>query len=214
MRVNIPAPSITGNVARIVVVTSTQSQICNNTFDYMLPGFTAGAGDMLNLITAWRTACKTFLLACLSPLTTYLYTLCQDLANGTFVTAQYNEAGGVVGTAGATNLPLEMAAVIERYSLLKGQHGRGHISLPAVPNTFTTPASDPNIINATGVTAYSALYAALLLQLTTTGGVWSPAIITRPVPPAVLPSKGVLVAGWTLRTLLGTVRRRKEGRGE
>jgi hypothetical protein len=106
-----------------------------------------------------------------------------------------------------------MAAVFQKKTALKGQHGRGRTSMPAIPNTFTTPATDPNIINATGLTAYLALANQLITPVAAGGNTWSLIVSTAPIPPVTLTTRGSIVTLITIDPTLGTIKRRKPGRG-
>ncbi len=122
-------------------------------------------------------------------------------------------APATVGTVGAANLPLEMSVTIRKLTALKGQHGRGRISFPAVPTSFTTPAVDPNMLNAAGITAYSNIISNLTTTLIIGPHNWQPYVVMRALIPATPPTRGTPISSMLVDTVLGTARRRKEGRG-
>lgn len=208
------APPIVGNVARVTVRSVCNAQTCLNTFDYFYASvFSVDANDLSNLAGAWDTAFGALYKNILSPLSKYTDITVQELQFGTAPTVTVIPAGAGFGAAGATNLPLEMAAVASRYGNWKGKHGRGRVSFPAVPNTFITPATDANVINAAGLTAYNNLLTPLLATLSVGFLSWVPYITTRPVPPLSTVTRGVEIVSYTMREILGTARRRKPGRG-
>ncbi len=214
-RFNPPADPTTKAIARVTIGTKTAGSICLTTFDYQwnTAATSPTLTDLNNLGNDWHTAFDTDFLACLSPQTSLYSTTVAELHYGTSPTYSVLDAPGTVGTAGATALNLELGVTMTRYGPLKGQHGRGRITMPAVPNTFVTPATDSNVINATGLTAYNALAAGLVSPLVRGGSTWTPFISTRPVPPSTLVDFGVLISNYAVRTIMGTARTRKEGRG-
>ncbi len=211
---NPPAPLVNGNVIRVTLVTKTNDVICNNTFDYLSSSFVPidylGMDAFLAAFDAQETG---DLQSVLSPLTTLVSLTGQELHFGTCPTRERLYAPATVGTAGATNLPLEMAVTMGKYSYIKGKHGRGRVSFPAVPNTFTTPATDSNVLNATGLAAYNAIRTGLTSAIVVGFDSYNPCISTRPVLPDTLISRAVVYSTMTLRSTLGTARRRKPGRG-
>ncbi len=209
----LPSPA-SGNVVRMTVETLTNGQRCQNTFDYGdAIGTPISASALFTLIGDFQTQVQTQYLAVLSPLTTLVSVTASELKFGVTPSQVSIITPGTVGTAGATNLPLETGATMSRYSSIKGKHGRGRVTIPAVPNTFTTPATDANIINATGITAYNALSARLLGTIVSGGNSWVPVLSVRPTPPSVLVSNTSGINSYVLRTTLGSARRRKPGRG-
>lgn len=214
-RLNPDAPTVVPPQLKLVIDTKTQGQISQTVLSYngaLIPTYPT-LTNLIDFITAWQAANETLYAACLSPDSTIERYSCAEVGQGTCPTAVVILAPAVAGTAGAHNLPLEMAAVQDLRSSLKGQHGRGRISMPAVPDTFTTPATSPNVLNATGHAAYSDLLASLLLGVTTSMGAWPWTIHTRPTPPATLVTRAVNVVSATTNDLLGTMRRRRPGRG-
>lgn len=214
-RFNPPAGATTKAIARVTVGTKTAGSICLTTFDYQwnTVGTSPSLGDLNNLADDWHTAFDTDFLACLSPQTELYSTQVAELHYGTSPTYARLETPGTVGTAGATALNLELGVTMTRYGPLKGQHGRGRITMPAIPNTFVTPATDANVINSTGLAAYNTLATALVSPLVRGGSTWTPFISTRPVAPSTLVDFGVQVSNYVVRAIMGTARTRKEGRG-
>lgn len=126
--------------------------------------------------------------------------------NGVFTTAH----SGLVGSRGAPTLPTTVAIVLNRASNVKGQHGRGRLSLPAVCAADTTLS---RVTAAGAITALVALEAAMLLTASDGVNTWTPCIAERSQssPRLAIGSSALQVV--THDTLLGTIRRRKIGRG-
>lgn len=214
-RNNPPAPAVTAAIARVTLTTKTLGQLCLTTFDYLsnVPATSPSLADLTALAVQWDAGLSPKILACLSPQTAEYAISVAELHYGTTPTYVNLYAPGTVGTAGATALPLEMGATLSRNGPLKGQHGRGRITMPGVPNTFVTPATDANILNAAALTAYGNLIAQLILPITAGGIIWTHVISTRPLPPLLLTDRAVAVSEYLIRNTLGTARTRKEGRG-
>lgn len=126
-----------------------------------------------------------------------------------------NSGNGYAGTASSTHIPKEMSAIISKYTGYKGQHGRGRNYWPAVPSSFVTASANANQLNATGVSAYTTLF-----------GIYSPVgwinangtSMTTCVYQRALKGAPVInaapVLSYVVRTVLGTTRRRRPGRGK
>ncbi len=213
---NNPAlPLVTSAIAQVTIGTLTNGQVCLNTFHYLSSVFATppSLADLTALGNAWDSALDIKFKACLSPLTALYSQSVADIHYGVTPTYSVPYAPGTVGTAGATNLPLEMGVTLSRYTNTKGQHGRGRITMPAIPNTFTTPATDSNQLNATGLAAYLALCNQLLVPLTAGAITWTHVVATRPAAPSTTTDYAAAVVRYDIRSVLGTARTRKEGRG-
>jgi hypothetical protein len=209
-----PAPGFPGSLVRVGFVTQTGATFAQvSTYWHDPTVGSVGPADLVDLATAYNARLKVHLQAILSPLTTLMWLYLAEVAYGTCPSAQFNYAGATVGTAGASPLPMEVAAIMSRYSGLKGKHGRGRMFWPAVPNTFVTAATDADLLNAAALTAYAAVEADLELSLVAGAKVWAPFLPTTPTPPSVVYSQGVVVTRCTTNPVLGTCRRRKKGRG-
>lgn len=130
-----------------------------------------------------------------------------------------NGGVGFAGVIGATHIPKEMAAVISKVTAVKGQHGRGRNYYPAVPVSFVTPANNPNNLNLAAITAYNAVDTAWFAgTIVDAGTTMEPCVFTTPktipgfAPPPV--QQVALVTSFIVRAILGTVRRRRPGRGK
>jgi len=215
-RFNPPAPVISDFILRLTVESLCQGQTCETVLDYrstVVPPPTVG--DMNAFLATWLGQNIALYLACLSPRSAVTKVTAADISSGITPT-QTDITGNGPGTAGVNNLPLEMSARVTKGSSLKGAHGRGAIQMPAVPDAFTTPAVDPNTLNAAGLAAYLAFTTSLLLGISVVVPVpcnYALIIASRPVPPATLTTRGALVTSLLTRPVLSTTRRRQPGRG-
>lgn len=207
-----PAP-VTGPVIHLTVETTDPiGQRFQVGLDYMaIAPLAVTQAVMIAFLAAWRFAYEATWKATLAADTSITRYICAETSAG--VTPSVVTLANVVGTGGTVSLPGFVASVVTKYSTLKGQRGRGRMYMGGVPTAFTTPATDPNLINAAGIAAYLALTAPLLVGVVAGGTTWNLSITTRPVPPAVLVATGVPVNILQLQQPLGTVRRRREGRG-
>jgi len=212
-RNNPNVPLCTGPVIRLTVeMTNPVGQRFQIILDYMAAtpiGVTQTV--MTAFLTGWQTNCQTALRAVLGADVTITRYMTAEIETGTCPTVVTNVS--FAGTEASDSLPGTVAAVTTKYSAWKGQHGRGRIYYGGVPITFTDPTVDPNRLLGAAVTAYAAVNTALLLAVVAGGVNWNLSITTRPAPPAVLVARGTNVTILTVQQPLGTVRRRREGRG-
>jgi hypothetical protein len=196
----------------MVVSYESDRQQCQNSWFYMAPTFAAEPGAVMQqLVEDFVALVSPGLLFCVPASTLIEIATCRCISSSSPANTEAPIAlpGSVMGDG----LPLEMAAIITKYSLLKGQHGRGRIYMPSVPITFTTPATSPNKINATGRTAYGDLGDLTMAVLTSGGLNYKPVIVTRPIAPINIATRGVVISQTFTQPILGTVRRRRLGRG-
>lgn len=119
--------------------------------------------------------------------------------------------GGAFGTRAAGHLPTEVSAQLIRYTAFKGQHGRGRVSIPAIATADVTASS---ISSGTLITALANLTTALLVARSDGTNNWTHCIGSRiPISPKLVTNFAPVVR-YVNKTLLGTIRRRKIGRGK
>ena len=218
-RTNAPAPLIVGPVYRCTTFVLAAKSVCEVSIDYMdfnsiVPTLALSQG----LLATWIAALGPSILSVLPPVsvvTGYSWALLS--AND--VPTVFASITPAPGTVGANQLPSEVAANILKQSTLKGQHGRGALRMPSVPVSYTTPATSPDNLNALGLNDYNSLGMSLQGTAIIFGGANCLAVIsTRPaktVPPAPTPlvTRAVVIGQMHAQSLLGTMRRRKFGRG-
>jgi hypothetical protein len=172
-------------------------------------GYTLGEENAF--INAFVVAAQPTFLACLPSdwkLTNYKAELMSDLTK----VPEYSTSGATPGTTGATHLPLEMAAVISTATLVKGQHGRGRVYMPAIPVGFVTPAADASRLNGGAAIVYGTFASAMVLPLTVGGSTYNWCVATRKTPWGNWTNAGLVINVY-IRDVLATVRRRRPGRG-
>jgi hypothetical protein len=215
-RTNASLPAIIGDCIKAVVNITGTDRVAQLTIPFMGTVF-SGAGlasDVAAFPAALKASIEATLKACL-PLTATI-TLYQAQAVSRNDVRNASLVSNVAGTVAlSTSLPSNAGAVITRGVAVKGQHGRGRLTMPYVPNTFVTPAVDPNILNAGAITAYNAFIGALFgvsapAGIIVNGHTYYPALHQRPVPPAQVVSMGavIVVSFCTLETTLGTIKNR------
>lgn len=209
-RINTPPNSATFNVYRVAITGTIEGQMTVNLFYYR---------DQIAIATGATLAQMQSLYLGVTGfggiITDYLASLSSDwLATAIIIDSPTSPALArlympsiLVGTGPAGHLPTTTAAVITKMSGLKGQCGRGHVALPAVPKTWATEST------VTNVTAYNAL-AGQMAQIQANGGVeFHPVIWSKGT--RLTPRLGHTdITVCQLRPVLGTVRRRKLGRGK
>lgn len=206
-------PPIAGStLARIVVECLCDHQRCMYSIDYLSNTVVVGKFvEVSNFEAQWEANLLAKLRACLAAdctLTSISAIAISDNSVQPVVSPQ-----GLAGTVAGNHLPIEMAITIAKQSSIRGRSGRGWLQLPGIPISFTTPATDPNILNATGLAATNTLCVELLHAVVSGAYTWTPVVSSR--PPKGFPNytRAAPLNGIVPRLLLGTVRRRKEGRG-
>lgn len=130
-----------------------------------------------------------------------------NTTNGQIMTTHAGQTGG----RPAGHLPTQMAAVIIKNTNLKGQHGRGRVSLPGIATADVTAST---ITAAAEITALNAFIAQFVTVMSDGANNWNMCVPQRLAASPRLVANYSLVNGGTLKTLLGTVRKRKIGRGK
>lgn len=209
-RFNAKLPSPTQNVYRSKVYGQIENQMTISTFWWT---------DSAALGTASLTHMQNLYNAMVLPagfLAKYLACLSADFALTEVIIdvptspslAAFTQANTAAGTGPAGHEPSEVAAVIDRYTAFKGQCGRGRVSLPAVPTTWVTAS------RLTTTTANAAFATQMLAAITSGGDTFTPGLYSHNGS-RQQPGAGFAVLSQTVfDTLLGTIRRRKIGRGK
>jgi hypothetical protein len=214
-RTNAPLPVLATVAYRVTVFYQLDNQVCLWNMDYIMASSVQTASSEQNLANNFITACTTAIRGCLAADGLFSQVKVQCLTNPARIPSIVAIiAGNQPGSVAGTHLPSEVAAIISKQTSTKGQHGRGRLYLPGVPNSFVTPGTDANRLNATGVAASAALATALNSATIQDGAVnASPAVTTR-VLKGLPTTQGQTLTTFTSRFLLGTVRRRRIGRGK
>lgn len=211
-RRNFNLSALTNDIFRVKVVGFLENQTCVSSFFYKGPSLVnnatqANLTDLGSGFVAAGGMLLKYLAACSSD-----YTLSQVNIDcpttpslAPLITTQAGSGGGPT-----PHLPTEMAVVIIKQTAVKGQCGRGRVSIPAVPSAWVTASK------LTTVTAHNALAVAMTDAITSGPDTFFPCIYSK-AGSRIFPIAGYaaltlcqLAAG----SLLGTVRRRKIGRGK
>jgi hypothetical protein len=208
-----PAPAITGDVYRFSYQVLTEANtVAIIDIDYM---GTAFAGDpatpMSGLLAAILAAANAAMENCLPALSVLRSASLACLSS--LLPATLNTTIQSTGFVLSDQLPDENTVIVNKASTLKSMHGRGSFRMMTVPISFVTPALDPNRINAAAVTAYTALGTAFATIFSVAGINYNACISTRPTPPARVVSRAQFVLAFRVNRLIGTMRRRRVGRG-
>jgi hypothetical protein len=211
-RINAPLPLVgaSNGVVEFVFKGSIEGQQTINTFYYSgaVPAPTQGQLTTLsnNILTNLTTTYKAMLSA-------------DWLGNSSILNVVHrNDIMGIVGfsilaapgTGPAGHEPTTVAGLIIRRSGVKGQHGRGRVSIPAVPTGWVTASQ---LTLAAGLTAYNNFETAMALTASDGTNTWTPCIAQRAAASPRLVIGFAPVVSVTTNPLLGTIRRRRLGRG-
>jgi len=214
MRLNAPLDPIAGPVVRVTNVLDVHSQVCLVSFDYMTTGTPAiDTPGLLAIGNAWQTTLGPDFLACMSSDAFWRGFRVARLDSAVTPTAERTFAVAGFGAVAFPPLSTELAVILTRYTSIRGQHGRGRVLMPGIPNSFVTPATDPNRVNAGGLTAYNTFAVTMRTAMTVGANNWVPVISTRPIAPANVVTRANQVTSVVTRSIIGTCRRRREGRG-
>jgi hypothetical protein len=215
-RINPPLPNVGSyNVFSCIVQGTCDNEEWIN--DYAVMGADAlTAGSEAAIANSFYAMVATALRAMMDT-STYIMSVkvtCLTTITRVPYVAALNSGAGFAGTASTPHLPKEMAAILSCYTAYKGQHGRGRKYTAGVPTSFVTSSSNANSLNTSGVAALTALGTAVLAGTCVDGAtVMSPCIYTR-VKGATPVTNAAPITSTIARSLLGTVRRRRPGRGK
>lgn len=212
-RTNPTLPALTGNVVMLTLFGTVENQLTLNILYYEDQTGTVGSITNLNsFIGSWTVPNQASLLAVSSSdwsLTQYK----AQYVNLPAIIPQYSTTGlPQPGTGPATHEPTTVAALISKFSQVKGQSGRGRYYIPAIPTAWVTASS----INPTFITNYNTYAGKLVNQITSGGITYTPGIFSRRGFNKVTGTGGGFspMSNAIAKTLLGTVRRRRIGRGK
>lgn len=206
----VPVGSTYG-VVRYVVQGQFQGQMTISIFDYVgaVPGPNTTQLTTLRtnigalIITPYRACCATDWQITAERVI--------PVHSNVFAGVNYFGNSGLFGTGGSASMDTEVAVIINKKTGLKGQHGRGRLSMPAVPSGAVTQS---NVTLAGAITAYNNLIAAMLPGVSDGANTWNPVVSQRGLAAPRLVTNWSLLLSCTLNTLMGTIRRRRIGRGK
>lgn len=204
--------AITGNTCGVVKVQGLiEGQMTVNTFMYYTPGTGPTAAQAQAFLTSFVANMMPKIRACCSADWTVTQVTFEPADGMTWGQVVDTSLAGQPGTGPAGHEPTTVASVLSRITAYRGQHGRGRLLLPAVPTGWVTSST---ITLAGGITALTALGTQMLLTISDGTNTWVPCIGQRAkLSPRFVTYIGGLTT-FIVRTLLGTCRRRKIGRGK
>lgn len=208
---SLPAVGTTNGVVLLRLIGLLEGQVVMNTCMYSSPAPNPTQGQLATLLSAMVAAIVPPYTACLSADYTYDHATLSVVHRNDLATVVNVNSSGTAGGRGAGHLPTENAIVLLRNSAIKGQHGRGRISLPAINPADITLSK---ISAAALITALGNLETQLLATRSDGTNTWTPCIGQRsPTSPKLVIGFSPITTYQTT-TLIGTVRRRKLGRGK
>jgi hypothetical protein len=119
--------------------------------------------------------------------------------------------GGVQGGRAAGHPPLETSQILIKYTAFKGQHGRGRASLPP---PAVLDLTNSTITAAALIAAINTLISQLAVQASDGTNQWTHSVCTRSTVSPKLVTNFAPVHTIILNHQVGTVRRRRIGRGK
>jgi hypothetical protein len=208
---NLPLVGTTNGVVQYVVQGQVENQMTINTFMYSAPVPAPTPTQLQTLLTNLSGTVFVRYKGLVSADWTCVRELLKVVHRNDIATVISTGNNGVVGGRPAGHEPTEVAGVILRQTAIKGQHGRGRYSFPAV--------STADVVNSTwtsvGLTAALALwYVAALGNQSDGTNTWTPCVGQRGVASPRLIVGFAPVVSFQGTNLLGTIRRRKIGRGK
>jgi len=215
-RVNAIAPVITGDVYRMLLNYKFNGQQMFFGMDYMASNSAGNPRVPLAALPGiWWAAVAMPLAAVFAGDVTFeaLYAACISRSDiPTIISTAL--AGTTTGSVVGGSLPSVMAAVMSKGSDLKGQHGRGRLMVgPPAASFVNTVGGDPDVLTAPALAFYATLATALMGPFALPGQTAKPCISTRPLQPDTTVKNAAEVTSIVTQPLLGTIRRRREGRG-
>lgn len=188
-----------------------ENQLTVSTFMLSAPVPAPTTAQLNTLLTNLHTALFGKYGACLSADWTAVSEQLLVVHRNDLAGVQSLAAAGTAGARPAGHLPTEVAAVILRVSAVKGQHGRGRLSLPAISTADVTASK---VTLAAEITNLNALAAAMIGTVSDGTNNWTFCIGQRATTSPKLVIGFSPIASAAPNLLLGTIRRRKIGRGK
>lgn len=206
-RVNPVLTAAPANTFEVTLFGSIENQLTINTFYYRDQGAALTSLSESNLSTGFAASVLGAFAACCSADWSYNQIKVQCLT--TPARQPYLGVSSGPGTGPSTHEPTTVCGVIIRRTGIKGQSGRGRIAVPAPSTSLVTSSS----LSAGLITTYNALCVAMVTPFTAGGVTWTPGVVSRKNK-AGPPLGYADLTSCQTRTLLGTCRRRKVGRGK
>lgn len=213
-RNNPQLPAALPNVVQLTLFFTLENQICLNNLYYFDGGLTASITLLTSFLSAWVTAHQAALLGILSADTTFTQVKA-FYTNVPAIIPQYQIIpAGTVGTGGSGHEPTPISVVFSKASNIKGQSGRGRFYSVGVPPAAVTGST---LTPSTAFQTNAALWVTHMNNNLVVGAnSYLPGIFSRRGYNKVSGAGGGFSGLTTvyIRQILGTVRRRRLGRGK
>jgi hypothetical protein len=206
-RINPPLPAAQPNTFEVIVLGQLPEGITVTTYYYFDGGAALTSTSESGLANQWITTNANAYIGVWSSVWSMTSVKAQCLTSPSRMPAVISNI--IAGTGPSPAEPSTVAIVHFRVSGIKGQAGRGHVSTGGVPTTWVTGSS----LNSTATTPCNTFGTTLGNNLVVGSVTYVPMLVSRrnkQGPP--LGASPLLNHGF--RTVLGTVRRRKIGRGK
>jgi hypothetical protein len=212
-RANTPLPAVAQNLYQANIQFSLLSQVCVCT-TYWNDGQAAGTGVSPTALAAGVNALASTWQPVMGNNCFVTGVIVRCLNNPTYVSVSRFLAAPLPGTVASASDGTIYSPTIIRQTAWRGQAGRGRVSIPGLPASFVTATGEA--LTAAAVTAYTAWGNQWLMGtivnsgLTFTAYLYSRGLRTQTpkIPGAAQ------INSFSIRPLVGTVRRRKLGRGK
>jgi len=204
-------PVGTGTVVEYVFTTEAEGQYCINGLTYYTATNTLLTSNLTAALTSIGNLVRPAILACMSLDGSLISEKLLVVSNNTTQGVTSVAAAGAAGSRPTLHEPLTVAAIINKHSTLKGQHGRGRMAVACISSSDCT---NSYITVAAEKTALTSLCTAMYATGTDGTNTYYPCIATRATISPRLVTNYTLMTPPTPNFLLGTVRRRKIGRGK
>jgi hypothetical protein len=211
-RYNAPLPANVYNIYELKAYYVIEGQTCINTFYYddLQPAGTFSGAPEAELIAKWLTTVAPSIQNCMTTDCILNRVTAQCLNAPTRIVVNNVGTVNLAGLVATPHEPTTVAAVVQRKTAFKGQSGRGRFSLPGLPQSFTTNSS----LTTAGSTAFGTMALATAAAMTTTNNSFAAGLVSRRgKAPSVTYGFGNIFT-LTVDPVLGTIRRRKLGRGK
>jgi hypothetical protein len=206
---HLPPVPANSSVVEIKMIGAIEGQLTVNTFYYVAPVIPS-ALTLGSLLSQWTSTFFTAYAACVSADWSCTKVRADVVSRNDIAGTDNTSTSGSPGTRPAGHEPTQMGIVVIRVSNVKGQHGRGRYTFPAVSSGDVTNSTITSNPLKTSLTAFQTA-----LFNTVSDGVnnWSPVIAERsPTTPRLVIGTAPLTNQHT-NLILGTIRRRKIGKG-
>lgn len=213
-RINATLPLNTGNVYQVSILGQIENQLTVNNFYFEDNGTPLIATQESDLAVPFQaTFVPIFAQSCSNEWQATALRVAV-LSSPSRIPLMKTSGFPFAGIGGVGHLPTTVAAVINRQTSIRGQSGRGRIYVPAVPLPYVTSPNE-STLNAAGVTALTNLANAMLVSVIGANRTYQTALVSRrgTTPQSVTWPTALLIAT-NARPLLGTIRRRRIGRGK